>query len=82
MTHHRFSRKTAVYSLFQLTVGLGLSLMLTQMLCPRVHQKYLQKTIRDFSIAEDKIPHRYAPSRRRIRPYSCIAPQILLFVLE
>ena len=34
MTHHRFSRKTAVYSLFQLTVGLGLSLMLTQMLCP------------------------------------------------
>ena len=53
MTHHRFSRKTVVYSLFQFTVGLGLPLMLTQMLCPRVHQEYLQITIRDFSIAED-----------------------------
>ena len=58
MTHHRFSRKTAVYSLFQLPVGLGLPLMLTQMLRPGVHQEYLQITIRDFSIAEDCPPIR------------------------
>jgi len=32
MTHHRFSGKIAVYSPFQLTVGLGLPLMLTQVL--------------------------------------------------
>ena len=81
MTHHRFSRKTAVYSLFQLTVGLGLSLMLTQMLCPRVHQKYLQKTIRDFSIAEDT-----PTDTRRHDAVSAhihaLHPQILLSVLE
>ena len=53
MTHHGFSIKTAVYSLFQLPIGLGLPLMLTQMLRPRVHQEYFQITIRDFSIAED-----------------------------
>src|ERR1700733_15878437 len=53
MTHYRFSGKIAVYSPFQLTVRLGLPLMLTEMLGPRVHQKYLQITIRDFSIAED-----------------------------
>jgi hypothetical protein len=58
MTHHRFSGKTAGYSPFQLTVGLGLPLMLTQVLCPRVHQKYLQVTIRDFSVAEDCPPIR------------------------
>src|SRR5271166_5503771 len=53
MTHNRFPRKIAVDSAFQFTVGLGLPLMLTQMLCPGVHQKYLQTTILDFSIAED-----------------------------
>ena len=58
MTHHRLSGKIAVYSPFQLTVGLGLPLMLTQMLRPRVHQKYLQITIGDFSVAEDCPPIR------------------------
>src|ERR1700678_2316667 len=53
MTHRRFSGKIAVYSPFQLAVGLGLPLMLAQMLCPRVHQEYLQITIRDFNVAED-----------------------------
>jgi len=41
MTYHRFAGKIFVYSPFQLTVGLGLPLMLTQVLCPRVHQEYL-----------------------------------------
>src|SRR5208283_4417018 len=58
MTHHRFSGKIAVYSPFQLTVGQGLPLMLTQVLCPRVHQENLQITVRDFSIAEDCPPIR------------------------
>ena len=53
MTHYRFSRKTAVYSLLKLPICLGLPLMLTQMLRPRVHQEYLQITISDFGISED-----------------------------
>src|SRR5580693_4577222 len=56
MMHPRFSGKIAVYSPFQLTVGLSLPLMLTQVFCPRVHQEYLQITIGDFSVSEDSPP--------------------------
>jgi hypothetical protein len=53
MAHDRFSPNIAGYSLFQLTIGLGLPLMLTQMLRPGVDQEYLQITIRDFGITEN-----------------------------
>jgi len=49
-------QKITVYSPFEFTVGLCLPLMLTQMLCPGIHQKYFQITIRDFNITEDRPP--------------------------
>jgi hypothetical protein len=53
MPHFRVGGQATAQALFQFVIRLRLSLVLTQMLAPRIHQEYFQVAIRCCGIAED-----------------------------
>src|ERR1700722_2253973 len=53
MPHFRVGGQATAQALFQFVIRLRLSLVLTQMFAPRIHQEYFQVTIRRCGITED-----------------------------
>jgi hypothetical protein len=65
VTHLRHCRSVTVQLLFQLTVCLGLPIMLAQVLRPGLHQEYLQIMVRNREIFP-------TDTRRRVAAYGHI----------